>query len=364
MKTKMKSTIHQNGGDQSLFNFSFPKNATNSTNSTDSYTELRIFLFFIIFAYFINKTMFSLFHMYPIKTSETEIAHFIQLIIFTGILFFMTNIPPLYSNGSINFLFWIGTFIGLQFPFISEYLIPYSNLAQNQTLLIVLRFIFVALLSIIIIGLIYLNLNDSNNSNSYYYVVFAIFFIVISIIATRNPVKYFKSNCALSTYGCCPDGIKSKSSLNDTCDEVANSCSTSTFNCCADGKTAKNDAAGSNCPNIYYQTEGQNIQLNITFLLWILLFLFSFSYSNKIITLFHGILLGAFISCISFYGMGFLLEKSDYKACNSIDGCNAMNINNTTFMQQFNTDYNRGVLITLYICILLLIVSLIYIILY
>jgi hypothetical protein len=342
-----------------LFDFNFQIANNSSDHSSES---LRIFLFFVIFAYFINKIMFSLFAIYPIKSSETEISHFIQLIVFMGILFFMTNIPGIYSNGSINTLFWIGTFIGLQFPFISEYLLPYSNLAQNETLMIFMRFAFVIIVSTVILGLIYLNFNESTNNSSYFYVIFALFFIIISIIATRSPVKYFKSQCAFSTYGCCPDGIKLKSFANDTCDEVTNPCATSQYQCCPDGKTTKADAAGTNCPNIYYQTEGQNIKLNVTFILWLLLFLFSFSYSNKIITFIHGLLLGAFISSISFYGMGFLLEKSEYKACNSISECQAENINNSTFMQQYNTDYNKGVLVTLYICIILLIASLIYII--
>jgi hypothetical protein len=104
--------------------------------------------------------------------------------------------------------------------------------------------------------------------------------------------------------------------------------------------------------------------LNLSFMLWIILFLFSFQYESKILAFLHGGILGMFISSLSFYGMGFLLEKSDPLACNSVNDCNAKHVNDVTFMKQYNTDYNRGVLYTLYVCSLLLIISLLYIIIY
>ena len=355
-KSKSKSILNyfSKGGD--------PLNSYSNNNS------IRVFLFFIIFTYFASKVFFSFFKFYPIKSSSEEIANFAQLIIFAGILFFMSYIPILNSDQSINFPFWIGTLIGLQLPYYSELLLPFIQ-RRNQSLLILLRVFFVLILSAVVIFLTYINFNDSSNSSSisYFYVIFAIFFIILAIIVTRNPVKYFKSECAFSEFGCCPDGFTSKKSFDDKCGQDSPPCAQSGApfgGCCPDGITQKTDINGTNCPPIYQQTEGQNIQLNLSFMLWIMLFLFSFQYESKILAIIHGAILGMFISSLSFYGMGFLLEKSNAISCNTVQECNTKKITDVTFMKQYNTDYNRGVLISLYVCSLLLIISLIYIILY
>lgn len=359
------------GGDYGNNNGRNGRNGKNGGgNSPD---KIRVFLFFIIFAYFASKVFFSFFRFYPIKSSSEEIANFAQLIIFAGILFFMSNIPILNNDQSINFPFWIGALIGLQLPYYTELLIPFIQ-RRNESALVFLRILFVIMVAGIVIFLTYVNFNDSaNNSNSnnssisYFYVVFAVFFIILAIIVTRSPVKYFKSVCAFSEYGCCPDGVTAKTAPNDKCGQDSPPCAQPNApfgGCCPDGVTQKADINGTNCPPIYQQTEGQNIQLNLSFLLWVMLFLFAFPYESKILGFIHGAILGMFISSLSFYGMGFLLEKSDPIQCNSIQECETRKVTNITLMKQYNTDYNRGVLIALYVCSLLLIISLIYIIVY
>jgi hypothetical protein len=324
---------------------------------------MKIFLFFTIFAFFAVKIMYSLFRLYPLQSSRNEINHFMQVILFVGILFFMTNLSGgLMTESGISIIFLFGTLVGLQLPLYTNYLQPKIE-ENSQAMLIVLRFLFVISLAILIITLAFFNLNDNESSVSYFYTIFTIFFIVITLIITRNPTKYFKLQCAFSQYGCCGDGQTEKLNSAGTNCEVSeqNPCETSTYGCCADGKTAKNDANGSNCPNIYVQTEGQNIELNVSFLLWLILFLFNFKYNNSIIRLFHGFFFGALISSISFNGMGFLLDKSKPLQCNSPQTCGQMGITGAaTFIQQYNTDYNKGIMTALYVCSILLIIMLLY----
>ncbi len=275
----------------------------NELNS--AFTPLQTFVSFIIIGYFGIKIVYStFFNYYPDKfydknieiTKEDhstilsvyapnnwnhEFIDFVTLITLSFIIYLFTNFHQkslITKDGVISITFLIGYIIGLGYPMIKK---SFSS-QQDSSFGKYTSTIFLILFAIMAIVGNYSNDNPSNDVSIY---LVTLFILLYGLYLTRK---------------------KSVSEIQ-----------TKVFN-------TRNNKCTSSSTGII-QTSGEKINFSIPFFTFIILLLFKRDPSNESFRLalyfIFGILLGIFVSSISYYGIEYFLQKTPEKVCDNIREC-------------------------------------------
>jgi hypothetical protein len=275
----------------------------NELNS--AFTPLQTFVSFIIIGYFGIKIVYStFFNYYPDKfydknieiTKEDhstilsvyapnnwnhEFIDFVTLITLSFIIYLFTNFHQkslITKDGVISITFLIGYIIGLGYPMIKKSFSSQKDSSFGKYT----STIFLILFAIMAIVGNYSNDNPSNDVSIY---LVTLFILLYGLYLTRK---------------------KSVSEIQ-----------TKVFN-------TRNNKCTSSSTGII-QTSGEKINFSIPFFTFIILLLFKRDPSNESFRLalyfIFGILLGIFVSSISYYGIEYFLQKTPEKVCDNIREC-------------------------------------------
>lgn len=223
---------------------------------------------------------------------NNEMTDFITLLVLAYVVFIYTNVTTksfIASDGNINMGFLFGYIIGLGYPVIySNYIELYKEQISTSNMIQVIYLIVLLSFIVLIIVLNFSALKgDINTTNQINYVIYCIVIVLLffGLIFGRkmsenyNSVRYFYNdgqNCTFNKYG-------------------------------------------------VIQTSGENINITIPFLVFIMLLLFSYepgeiTMKNLYIFIF-GLLLGILVSSISYYGIEYFLQKQPQKECSDPSEC-------------------------------------------
>jgi hypothetical protein len=275
----------------------------NELNS--AFTPLQTFVSFIIIGYFGIKIVYStFFNYYPDKfydknieiTKEDrstilsvyapnnwnhEFIDFITLITLSFIIYLFTNFHQkslISQDGVISITFLIGYITGLGYPILKK---AFSS-QQDSSFGKYISTIFLIVFAIMAIVGNYSNDNPSNDISVY---LVTLFILLYGLYLTRK---------------------KSVSEIQ-----------TKVFN-------TRNNKCTSSSTGIV-QTSGEKVHFSIPFFTFIILLLFKRDPSNEFFRLvlyfIFGILLGIFVSSISYYGIEYFLQKTPEKVCDNIREC-------------------------------------------
>ncbi len=291
----------------------YTKNKIDYNNDYNNNQTIQTFISFIIIGYFGVKIVYTtFFNYYPdkfyhksieISKDETnkdksiistyipsdwnnEFVDFITVLTLSFVIYIFSNFASkniITQNGTISPSFFVGYIIGLGYPIYNKYTTyTEDNVEQkNNDSIISLGLLF--LIAIIVIISNYSTVENKTVDISIYFVT--IFILIYGLYLTRK---------------------KSESKLT-----------TKVF-------TSKNDKCASSTTGII-QTSGEKINLNIPFISFIILLLFKYdphniSFKYAIYFLF-GLLLGIFVSSVSYFGIQYFLEKTPEKICDDINEC-------------------------------------------
>ncbi len=281
-------------------------------NNISNFESIQTFISFIIIGYFGIKIVYSTFLQYypdkfyhksiEISKDETnkdksvistyipnywnnEFVDFVTLLTLSFVIYIFTNFHSkniITSNGTISPTFFIGYIIGLGYPIYKKYT---TNNQEDDTTNTSNTIIGGLLFLIAVIAII-----SNYSTNEDHSVNVSIYFVTIFILL----------------YGLYLTRKKSTSKLT-----------TKVFN-------SKNDKCASSTSGIIL-TSGEKLNLNIPFISFIILLLFKYDPYNSsfkyAIYLLFGILLGIFVSSISYFGIEYFLEKTPEKICNDVNEC-------------------------------------------
>ena len=272
---------------------------------------------------------------------NSEITDFVVAIILSLIIFIYTSMPNrsmISEEGNLNPALLFGYILGCGYPPIKHNLEPLINRASSSSLgqnifncFGILLFIF--LVTFIIIANYFSMNNESNSYVGYLTYVCAIILLIFGL--------YFGRKVSATTT-----------------------------------QITYNMSQGSNCSKAdqkYVKSSGERLKISTTFVVFILLMLFSFSPTNPAFnygyTFIYGILLGIFISGISYYGIEYFLVKQPEKTCNSYAQCENTdadiatstdneNINNLIEEKRYDSNSFSVIKLMLVISLLLILVYL------
>jgi len=295
--------------------------------SVNPYQQLEVFLSMIILGYFGVKVIYGIFFkFYPdkyyyrnieINTSDkssnsdnttnlvvnaympgmwnTEITDFVVTVILGLIIYVYTNMSTrsmIDDNGNINLGLLIGYIIGLGYPPIAHTLSPVldslgSNSFGQNIINCISIFIFVVLLIIIVI-INYAN-GESLSSRTSYITYFAVVLLLL--------FGLFYARKRENTVG----PVTYNFSTEESCNR----------------KEQK-----------YIMSSGEMVKITPVFIVFICLLLFSYNPDdvgmNYLYIIVFGILLGVFVSGISYYGIEYFLIKQPVKQCDSLSQCDIL----------------------------------------
>ena len=270
---------------------------------------------------------------------NNEITDFVITIILSFIIFIYTSLPNrsmITEEGTLNPALLFGFVLGLGYPPINHTLSPMVKNASSSSIgrnvfncLGGLFFIFLVIF-IVVTNFSVIN-NESNSSISYLTYVGEIILVIFGLYMSRkkqetiNNISYFSSE-------------------------------------------------GSNCKtktNNFIQSSGDRLNISATFVVFILLLLFSFSPNNPSLNyayiFIYGLFLGIFVSGMSYYGIEYFLIKQPEKSCNSLSECNStLDINNISpeeeeeilNNQKYDNNSISFIKLMLVICLLIILVYL------
>lgn len=271
---------------------------------------------------------------------NNEITDFVVTIILALIIFIYTNVPNrsmISEEGNLNPALLFGFLVGLGYPPIVYNIQPLMKVDPDNNLgRCVYNYLSVLLVTVLILTILISNYravnNDNNSQTSYLTYVAVIILLLFGLIASRktettiNDVTYFnssESNCKTKTEG-------------------------------------------------YIKSSGQQIKISGTFVVFILLLLFSFNPQDpswKYGYIFvYGILLGIFVSGISYYGIEYFLVKIPIRNCDTLEECNQSLLTSGTDEEKedasetlkYNMNTNTIIKLTLVLALIFILSYLIY----
>jgi hypothetical protein len=232
---------------------------------------------------------------------NNEIYDIVITVILISVLFVITGMYKRNSfgmNGITNFMFIIGYLIGLNAPLYKSFFEEGNNsLFINYVYLITFIILMGCMCLFSALGSFrsnYLSLNGGLSGYILYLIIFSL--LIIGLIFTKKKIKtsnayYYMNNTLYNS--------------NNICDS--------------------NKKLGG------YQSSGEYIKVSMTFLSYILLFIFVYDpFNNDIMNssyyIVNGLLFGIFISGMSFYGFEYFLNKKPDIYCNNEEDCKLKNI--------------------------------------
>jgi cytochrome c biogenesis factor len=293
------------------------QNQNDETNN--QFTPLQTFISFIIIGYFGIKIVYStFFNYYPDKFYEknieitkednistlsvyapnnwnNEFVDFITLITLSFIIYLFTNFHQkslITPNGVISITFLIGYILGLGYPIFKK---VFSS-QEDSNFSKYISSIFLIIIAIMVIVSNYSNENPSKDISIY---LVTLFILLYGLYLTRK-----KSTSQIQT--------KVFNSKNNKCTSRSNG---------------------------IIQTSGEKVHFSIPFFTFVILLLFKQDPSNDTFRLaiyfVFGILLGIFVSSISYFGIEYFLQKTPEKVCDDLNECQLKNIdyNNKTLYE-------------------------------
>ncbi len=289
------------------------KSEDNVNNNDSNIQSIQTFISFIIIGYFGIKIVYSTFFQYypdkfyhkSIEISKdenksvvstyipnywnNEFVDFITLLTLSFVVYLFTNFSSkniITKSGTISPSFFVGYIIGLGYPIYKKYTIGKSGTGETDSNTITGALLFIIAVVAIISN--YSTNEDHSVNISIYFVT--IFILLYGLYLTRK-----KSESKLTT-------------------KVYNS---------------KNDKCASSTSGVIL-TSGEKLNLNIPFISFIILLLFKYDPHNsgfKYATYFlFGLLLGIFVSAISYFGIEYFLEKTPEKVCDDVNECEIKDI--------------------------------------
>ena len=233
---------------------------------------------------------------------NNEIYDLIITIILAGITYIfteMTNRNLLNSFGFYNFAFIIGYLIGLNSPYFKAVLDkdPCDSTPYNKSVRITLTLFFYITVIIILILNVFGAIETENGLfklASYVIYIVVIVIIIVGLIATRKKDELYKKFLYKTyTQQHTDDGKYIRSPTHKT--------------------TGK------------YKLSSDNVVLTMTFIAWLFTLFFVYEPTNNVLLYFYnfinGVVLGVFVSGMSFYGCEYLLSKSPKKNCSTSNDC-------------------------------------------
>ena len=287
-------------------------NNNNNTFSSGLGDRMRIYLIVIIIGYFLVKLAFAVFGVYPNKyynqtitlntnsggsdeqivnaympgVWNSELTDFLIMVIMCIILFFVkfNNIFPLTKNGSsMNYVLWVPFIVGMIIPAIKASAFSSSTKIDNIESIIV-----------VFIGFFMILYNFFVASSVGYKIKYLIYVGLIILIAVMLYVLRNKSSIFTNVLY----NIRNKNTENCTRYDME---------------------------NIVVKSSGEEFRLNTAFIVWLVLLLMSFN-GGIMTNAVNGLLLGIFVSSVSFEGMEYPIIKTASDFCKTQEECKAKNI--------------------------------------
>ena len=298
-------------------------------NHNDPFQQIKTYMSMIILGYFGVKIVYGLFFkFYPLKyyyrnvdinvsgpetqnnqnNSEqvllnaympgiwnTEITDFSVTVILAFIVYIYTNLgvrAMIDEEGNLSSALLLGYILGLGYPPYAAILGPILKPSPNNNMgNMVLNCLSIGIFVLIIVLVIlsnYFNAGNMSNVMSYSTFCAAIVLLLFGLFIARKqqetvgPVTYYFSNA---------ENCKSKSQK-------------------------------------YVMSSGDLIKISPAFACFVLLLFFSYDPSDAgwkyVYIMFFGIILGVFVSAISYYGIEYFLIKQPIKQCNSASECSTI----------------------------------------
>jgi hypothetical protein len=219
---------------------------------------------------------------------NNEMSDFITLIVIAFIIYIFTNVSSksiINQYGNFNMSFLFGYIVGLGYPAI---FVNYKSFFDKNSTLS--KYFSLTFLVAIIINIIHLNFKSASQvgiTHSINYIIYIVVFILLifGILGTRKLSK----NYSTVTY------------FNNDTEK------------CAFSK------------NGVIQSSGDNINITLPFLAFLIILLFSYEPSEMSVQNYYifvyGLLLGIIVSGVSYFGIEYILNKVPEKECNSINEC-------------------------------------------
>jgi hypothetical protein len=303
--------------------FGGEENDSMINKSFSSSKQMEIFISIIIIGYFGIKIVYGLFfNFYPqkfyyrnidISTNDgvnsnntsnvtlnayvpglwnNEMTDFITLIVLTAIIFVYTHVSTksfIDTNGNLSLSFLLGYIIGLGYPPIyTNYIQLFNNNDSNNSDMF--KYIYLIILCLFIIFIIVLNYSSADKISSKHKFNYLVYISAIALlffglifakknIKSYNSVTYFYNNGEQCTF-------------------------------------AKNGV---------FQSSGENFNINVPFLVFIILLFFSYEPEQlsmkNLYTFIYALLLGILVSGVSYYGIEYFLIKQPEKECKDLNEC-------------------------------------------
>tara|TARA_A100001015_G_scaffold321374_1_gene451792 strand:+ start:732 stop:1811 length:1080 start_codon:yes stop_codon:yes gene_type:complete len=273
---------------------------------------------------------------------NNEMTDFITTIVLSIIIFVYTNVPNrsmISEEGNLNPALLFGFLIGLGYPPIVRNVGPMLKTDSDNNLgRCVYNYLSVLLITVLILTILIsnyrsINLNNYREQTSYLTYFAVIVLLIFGLIISRkkeetiSKVNYYNSS--------------------------ESNCRTKTVN--------------------YIKSSGQQIEIRPTFVVFLLLLLFSYnpqSPSFKYGYIFvYGILLGVFVSGISYYGIEYFLVKTPVRECETLSECKEDILTSTmteeekedeTTKYKYNMNTNTIIKLTLILALIFILSYLIY----
>jgi hypothetical protein len=231
-------------------------------------------------------------------SSNSELTDFSAVIIFTFIVFIFTEkfVNSIFSNSLLNINFLMGYILGMTYPLINSNIndcktsntIVNNNILNNEydnslnTKATQLSYLLILFFCIIFISII--TLGNNNGGNKMHIIITYIIVIVILIygLYASKDNKYTLQNMSIST----PNKL--------------------------------------NYINKFIIYSGEKLNITVPFICWLLLILFSINVNNDnsfLLYFINGVLLGIFVSGVSFYGIQYILNRNVVNSCNNMQDC-------------------------------------------
>ncbi len=330
----------------------FPNNYDISVVEWDK-DKLQKYVALLIVGYFGIKIFYGIFGKYTKKPMRNEIVDFSVMLVMGTVLYILTNMNERHVLGhlnNINWLFFMGYLIGLNIPFIYQFIMGDDTFILNNAL----QYLFYTVFIIIVLIMVYLSIRSSASSgNPLYYMMYLIMIAVIvgGVIITRKTPKTFETTkfdknsqdifdqlamyfnkyelIAMIDSDEFRKAVRARNE-NDIIAAMTDYKLLYTYkNLTPQDQTHVKDLLFSLDKPIlqkgYLNVHGTYISFGLAMVGWLLSLLFMYDSDNgmiqNFISLFNGVTIGLFVSGVSFFGFEYLLRDQEEKQCFGEDDC-------------------------------------------